>query len=248
MRPPLSTFVGDGQRDRAEQMKRPRHASKAAYHPQAFGGWGDYQTWADNDFLPKPAEQAEPDEPAEEQAGSPAEPSGGDAGGASGEDSADSPDFDSPDFGSPDFGSPGGEFAAAAYLDPPTLPEAPVAADALASWGESEHVPKARPYVRTGGRTRAAHDLRLETLLSADGFAAPTADPTRRALGELCRTPVSVAEIAARLGVPLGVARVLISDAITAQYLLVHEPAISRDGEPPMDLLHRVISGLRNLR
>ncbi len=200
-------------------MKRPRHASKATYHPQAFGGWGDYQTWADNDFLPKPLDPEDEEPAAESEPEPPVEAS------------ADSPDFDALPVEEP----------VAAYTDPPTLPDA-------VDWGEHEQAPKARPYVRTGGRTRAAHDLRLETLLSVVGLALPPADPTQRALRELCGTPVSVAEIAARLGVPLGVARVLISDAITARSLLVHEPAIGGDGEPPMELLHRVVAGLRNLR
>jgi hypothetical protein len=215
-------------------MKRPRHVSKATYHPQAFGGWGDYQTWADNDFLPKPLEpedtatEPEPDiEEATEDSEDFAAPAVSEAADAS----AESPDFDAEDAA-----------PAAPYADPPTLP------DAFGSgWGEEERAPKARPYVRTGGRTRAAHDLRLETLLSVVALAFPPTDPTQRTMRELCRSPISVAEIAARLGVPLGVARILISDAITAHSLLVHEPAIGRDGEPPLDLLHRVVSGLRNL-
>ncbi|MFC5290414.1 DUF742 domain-containing protein [Actinokineospora guangxiensis] len=210
-------------------MKRPRHASKATYHPQAFGGWGDYQTWADNDFLPKPLEPEDTEtdletDPEPDLEPEPEEPT------AASEASAESPDFDAED-----------PAPASTYADPPTLPDA-------FGWGEEERAPKARPYVRTGGRTRAAHDLRLETLLSVVALALPPTDPTQRTMRELCRSPISVAEIAARLGVPLGVARILISDAITAHSLLVHEPAIGRDGEPPMDLLHRVVSGLRNLR
>lgn len=205
-------------------MKRPRHASKATYHPQAFGGWGDYQTWADHDFLPKPPEpdSADPDSAAS-PAGAPEQPDSPDP--------ADSPE-DSPDFDEPAEPVP--------YADPPTLPDA---------WGpEDAEAPKPRPYVRTGGRTRAAHELRLETLLSTVGGPPHLGDQTQRALRELCRAPVSVAEIAARLGVPLGVARVLISDAITARHLLVHEPAVGRGEQPSLDLLHRVAEGLRRLR
>jgi hypothetical protein len=61
----------------------------------------------------------------------------------------------------------------------------------------------------------------------------------------MCRVPQSVAEIAARLGLPLGAARVLIADLVPAELLFVHETA--EESGPSIDLLSRVALGLRRL-
>jgi hypothetical protein len=61
------------------------------------------------------------------------------------------------------------------------------------------------------------------------------------ALG-LCQEPRSVAELAARVGVPLGVARVLVGDLAAAGAVAVHRA----DG-PDLDLMRRVLSGLKRL-
>src|ERR1051325_6923045 len=73
-----------------------------------------------------------------------------------------------------------------------------------------------RPFIVTGGRTRPVDErLRMETLVSA-APAAPSAPLgfERRRIVPLCQRPMSGAEIAAGLGVPVGVARVLIADLI----------------------------------
>jgi hypothetical protein len=105
-----------------------------------------------------------------------------------------------------------------------------------------------RPYTRTGGRTHVAYRLELETLLSTspgrDRDIATLRDDYQT-ICEMCRTPQSVAEIAVRLGLPLGAARVLISDVVDGALLFVHETA--EETGPTMDLLSRVAAGLRNL-
>jgi Protein of unknown function (DUF742) len=107
--------------------------------------------------------------------------------------------------------------------------------------------PVVRPYAITGGRTRPEHSYPLEALVqtSADGERADSArTPEVAAICALCRSSRSVAEVAANLGVPLGVARVLIGDMVSEGLVLVHEPS----AEPPDDrLLERVLSGLRRL-
>lgn len=107
-----------------------------------------------------------------------------------------------------------------------------------------------RPYAVTGGRTRSrSTDLPLETLVSTtdDGHRALTSlQFERRSIATLCREPVSVAEVAARVGVPLGVARVLVSDMTDAGHLEVHLPA-GAGGRPDVVLLERVLEGLRGL-
>ena len=53
--------------------------------------------------------------------------------------------------------------------------------------------------------------------------------------------------MAALIGVPLGVARVLIADLAETGVVTVHKSAPSGDGEPDLALLERVLSGLRRL-
>lgn len=105
-----------------------------------------------------------------------------------------------------------------------------------------------RPYTRTGGRTHSDYRLELETLLSTpmgrDRDIATLRDDYRT-ICDMCRTPQSVAEISARLGLPLGAARVLIADLVPAELLFTHEVA-EVDG-PSIDLLSRVAAGLRKL-
>ncbi|OZM74564.1 hypothetical protein CFN78_05490 [Amycolatopsis antarctica] len=108
-----------------------------------------------------------------------------------------------------------------------------------------------RPYALTGGRTRSSHALELETLISTnhvDGTLSVPDHMEHRSIVEECQTPRSVAEIAALLRVPLGVARVLISDVADAGLVTVHKTISGSDGaEAHFTLMERVLSGLRRL-
>jgi len=104
-----------------------------------------------------------------------------------------------------------------------------------------------RPYVLTRGRTRSSVVLSLETVVSTapqPGARLPRTVEHRTAV-ELCREPRSVAEVAARLGVPLGVAGVLLGDLATAGLLMVHGTAAAHATDPAV--LERVLHGLRRL-
>ncbi|MBI1757870.1 MAG: DUF742 domain-containing protein [Actinobacteria bacterium] len=85
-----------------------------------------------------------------------------------------------------------------------------------------------RPFVITSGRVRAGHpDIALETQVTArpEAVDARTAglSPELRAIVALCRRPVSVAEISARLGLHLGVAKILVDDLHSAEIIDVHQ-------------------------
>lgn len=103
-------------------------------------------------------------------------------------------------------------------------------------------------YAMTGGRTRSAgRDLPLETLVSATGRRAGLrhCQPEYRAIVELAESAVSIMEIGAGLGMPVGVARVLVSDLADAGYLVVHAaPATTSEGRPTTELLERLLEGL----
>jgi hypothetical protein len=104
-----------------------------------------------------------------------------------------------------------------------------------------------RPYVLTGGRTRAQLDLSLETLVSTLPKDVPYQLPyDETAVLELCRAQSrSVAEVAALHRVPIGVAKVLIADLATAGLLAVHR-SFAATG-PDLLLMERVLGGLRRI-
>jgi hypothetical protein len=110
-----------------------------------------------------------------------------------------------------------------------------------------------RPYTVTGGRTRPAHDnLELETLVQTiPGLDQRLAGLGReqRSIAELGREVVSVAEISARLGLLLGVTRVLVGDMALQGLVLLHRPPVTgADADlPPVELLERVLQGLNDI-
>lgn len=108
-----------------------------------------------------------------------------------------------------------------------------------------------RPYAWTRGRTKSGFELAIETLVSVSG----------RARGHLDRLPMehrsvadllveqtrSVAEVAALLALPLGVARVLLGDMAAEGTVTVHQTASTPGDVPDLALMERVLSGLRRL-
>ena len=109
-----------------------------------------------------------------------------------------------------------------------------------------------RPYSRTGGRTRPGRDLDLEALVSTtgsgrDAWSSPLLNPEHTSVIELCSGTVSVAEIAARLHTPLGVARVIIADMVELGLVEVLGTANASGDERDPAFLRRVLSGLQRL-
>lgn len=108
-----------------------------------------------------------------------------------------------------------------------------------------------RPYTLTAGRTGTDVDLPLEapvqTLQAGQAHQWPAGD-VRAGILELCLSSPSVAEVSARLDLPVGVARVLIGDLVTAGYLRVHSTLTDRSTrEERQDLIGRTLRGLRAL-
>ena len=104
-----------------------------------------------------------------------------------------------------------------------------------------------RPYYMTGGRARPTQDdLEIEALVSttAMGELYPKLTVEQRAIIALCRDLLSVAEVSARLDLPLGVTRVLIGDMASEGLVILHRPASVGD-RPDLALLQRVLYGLQ---
>ncbi|MEV0702524.1 DUF742 domain-containing protein [Saccharopolyspora sp. NPDC050389] len=200
-----------------------------SFHPLAFGGWGNYQDWADHQFQPRPAvpeagdgDASEPDQEMHDQ---PAEPI----------DAA-------PGTREPD--------QAAATDRPERDPAEQTGATVFAEAEESGlSVATLRPYVRTGGRAEPEYEFRVETLVSATSqrLAGTSINPDLDEIRSMCASPHSVAEISSRLGIPLTVARVLIGDAIKAGLVVIHGGASNRGAGPSLETLQRVYEGLLKL-
>jgi hypothetical protein len=120
-------------------------------------------------------------------------------------------------------------------------------------WTDQEAGPVVRPYALTGGRTDPAGDMVLD-LMAVIATAGPVPgrgelaklSPEQRKLLRVCRTPVTVADSAADMGLPLGVVRVLLADLIQ-QGMITVLPRQSVHQQASADLLKEVLDGLRSL-
>jgi hypothetical protein len=108
-----------------------------------------------------------------------------------------------------------------------------------------------RAYAWTGGRTTPQYRLELETLLSTTDryHEHDESVPSEfHAVAALCyQQSTSVAEVAALLKLPLGVAKVLAGDMAAGGLLAVHRTASANGESPDLKLMERILSGLRRL-
>jgi Protein of unknown function (DUF742) len=140
--------------------------------------------------------------------------------------------------------------------DPPLPPQIPEPAEpveqVVEEWAEVDRSRSmVRPYAWTGGRTETAYDLPIEALISTNRATLQriggrmTSD--HRAVTELCLMTRSVAEIAALMSLPLGVARIVLGDMASAGMVVVHRADTSAGHTPDLAMMERVLIGLRNL-
>jgi hypothetical protein len=106
-----------------------------------------------------------------------------------------------------------------------------------------------RAYAITGGRAHASIVLEFETMLQAtpDGREAATSLKFERAqILALCQSEVlSVAELSARIHVPIGVVRVVAADLLSEGFLESFHP--SANVADDVLLISRLIAGVRSL-
>ncbi|GAA0946387.1 DUF742 domain-containing protein [Actinocorallia libanotica] len=119
------------------------------------------------------------------------------------------------------------------------------------AWADEDAGPIVRPYALTGGRTRDEHGGRLDLL---DLVETTGEEPERRMdlgpehlrIRRLTAEPLSVAEVAADLDLPLDVVRVLLGDLLKHGLVRLRKPAsVSRLTDAR--LLKEVIDGLSAL-
>lgn len=128
------------------------------------------------------------------------------------------------------------------YPDPDDVDEPPP--------DDGASVSRLRPYLLTSGRSEPV-DLTLEIEAQVQTTESGLAAYGRlsfeyREIVELCRATMSVAEVAARLVLHIGVARVLVADLAAQGYLLVQRPSFPFSQD--RDLIERVIRGLQAIR
>ncbi|MCX4815235.1 DUF742 domain-containing protein [Streptomyces sp. NBC_01239] len=105
-----------------------------------------------------------------------------------------------------------------------------------------------RPYTVTGGRTRSDHaDVELIALITTvrPPTRAQRLQPVQHALLGLCRRPMALVEVAARLDLPVAVIRVLLGDLLDNELISVSSPSAA--GAPDARFLQAVIDGIRRL-
>ena len=107
-----------------------------------------------------------------------------------------------------------------------------------------------RPYLLTSGRVVPVDDtleIEAQVMTSELGLASYyRLTFEHRDIVLMCRTPMSVAEVGARLGYHVGVAKVLIADLAALGHLIVRRPELRPAFN--LDLLERVIRGLEAIQ
>ncbi|GAA1182107.1 DUF742 domain-containing protein [Streptomyces hebeiensis] len=107
-----------------------------------------------------------------------------------------------------------------------------------------------RLYTLTQGRSRSDTDtFDLVTLVVAESDPSPGMQSEHAAILRMCRSPTAVVEIAAELGLPGSIVRIMLADLLDTGRISARHPRTERaaDRLPDPDILEQVLVGLRNL-
>ena len=119
------------------------------------------------------------------------------------------------------------------------------------AWLDQEAGPVVRPYAMTHGRTRpSTGQFDLIALVVATQSELPAHSglgPEHAAIVRICQHPLSVAEVAAYLDLPVGIVRVLLGDLLDRALVLARGPQSETPDGPSQPVLKAVINGLRTL-
>lgn len=117
-------------------------------------------------------------------------------------------------------------------------------------WYDEAAGPLVRPYTITSGRTpedSARLDLSTQVMTLRSEQEPAGLGPEHRAIVRLCRQPVSIAEIAVYVKIPLGVVRVLCGDLIDRGLVITRSPTHDPVKAPDLETLQAVLDGLIKL-
>src|SRR3569833_1047296 len=121
----------------------------------------------------------------------------------------------------------------------------------MSEWLDDEAGPVVRLFALTRGRTCASREgfelIAIIATAATSTFAPAGAGPEHLAILEMCVRPLSVAEVSAKMRLPLGVVRVLLGDLLEYGLIAVRRP--EPDNRLPNErLLKEVLNGLQALR
>ncbi|MFI9736060.1 DUF742 domain-containing protein [Nocardia sp. NPDC052278] len=101
----------------------------------------------------------------------------------------------------------------------------------------------------TRGRTRGARsdlDMLTQVLTVRSGEELGRMEPEYGEIARLCEYPQSIAEVSARLRLPLAVTKILVGDLVIEGYL-VFRSSVPETSSDDIDILRAVLNGIRRL-
>ena len=113
-------------------------------------------------------------------------------------------------------------------------------------WLDDDAGPLIRPYTVNAGRTRPTVALDLLSLVITTGQASSRTDPEHLKVLELCHKPLSVAEVAAYMRLPVMVTKVLLADLVECEAMTMRAPRPT-SGSTDRVLLEKLLDGLQRI-
>ncbi|WP_327117235.1 DUF742 domain-containing protein [Nocardia sp. NBC_01730] len=117
-------------------------------------------------------------------------------------------------------------------------------------WFDEAAGPLVRPYALTRGRTTGSGpELDMLTSVIADESAPALRrnEPEYTEILRLCRVSQTVAEVSARLRLPLAVTKILVGDLIGDGQLIFRAPVPTEAGPDDLNILRAVLDGIRKI-
>ncbi|WP_017611743.1 DUF742 domain-containing protein [Nocardiopsis salina] len=114
-------------------------------------------------------------------------------------------------------------------------------------WTPEPEATPIRPYSLTGGRSRPSDDLPLDArVITVPAVDELHVDTELHEILVLCVRSATVAEVAARVDLPVGVVRILLSDLLDRGLLVVDGSGTEHE-RPSMELMRSVLDRIREL-
>lgn len=115
-------------------------------------------------------------------------------------------------------------------------------------WMDEDAGPIVRPYALIRGRTRSSSGEILDLIATVSTIGVPPGNlgPEQEHILRAAHTPLSVADVAVELDLPVGVVRVLLDDLRDQGLISVSSPSAAGP-RPTEGILKEVINGLRAL-
>jgi hypothetical protein len=113
-------------------------------------------------------------------------------------------------------------------------------------WLDDDAGPLIRPYTVNAGRTRPTVELDLLSLVITTGQTSARTDPEHLKVLGLCHKPLSVAEVAAYMRLPVMVTKVLLADLVDCEAMTMRAPRPT-SGSTDRVLLEKLLDGLQRI-